>query len=98
MDSELTYESSPEQQDFRKEGAAWLDANAPKRPRRDPDAPEDEEQQLAPEERARRERENREWAMKLGDRGWYTPTVPKDMGGGGRTGQQAVGPNAGLGK
>ena len=98
MDFELTYEYSPEQQEFRKDVAAWLDANAPKRPRRDPDAPEEEEQQLSAEERARRERENREWAMKLGDRGWYTPTVPKDMGGGGLTAQHAVVLNEELGK
>jgi alkylation response protein AidB-like acyl-CoA dehydrogenase len=95
MDFELTYEYSPEQQEFRKEVSAWLDANAPKRPQRDPDAPEEP---MTEEELARRNRENREWAMKLGEKGWYTPTVPKELGGGGLTPQHAVVINEELAK
>jgi acyl-CoA dehydrogenase len=95
MDFELTYEYSPEQQEFRKEVSAWLDVNAPKRPERDPDALEEP---MTEEELARRNSENRAWSIKLGEKGWYTPTVSKELGGGGLTPQHAVVINEELAK
>jgi len=95
MDFELTYEYTPEQQQFRKEIATWLDANAPKRPERDPNVPEEP---LTAEESARRFAENLEWSKKLGAKGWYAPTVPKELGGGGLTPQHTVVINEELAK
>jgi alkylation response protein AidB-like acyl-CoA dehydrogenase len=69
MDFELTYEYSAEQQEFRKEVAAWVEANAPKRPPQD----EDEREDLSTDNR--RSEEARAWSMKLGEKGWFRPCL-----------------------
>ena len=72
-----------EQQEFRKEVRAWLDANIPK----------DFEEKLRPDS-AEQTEEEFHWALafrhKLGAKGWLAPLWPKDLGGGGLTMDQAV--------
>ncbi|MBI2886483.1 MAG: acyl-CoA dehydrogenase family protein [Chloroflexi bacterium] len=72
-----------EQQEFRHEVRAWLDANIPK----------GFEASLPPDS-ANQERAQFEWARefrkKLGAKGWLAPLWPKDLGGGGLSIDQAV--------
>src|SRR3990172_9475610 len=95
MDFEITYEYTREQQEFRKGGAAWLEGNAPKRQSLDDDEPDDPQ---TAEEAATRLAENQALFRKLGEKGWFAPTVPKELGGGGLTPQHAVVINEELGK
>ena len=95
MDFEITYEYTPEQQEFRKGVAAWLEGNAPKRQSLDDDEPDDPQ---TAEEAATRLAENQALFRKLGEKGWFAPTVPKELGGGGLTPQHAVVINEELGK
>jgi len=72
MDFELKY--SPEQEAFRKEVRAFLEANIP------PDLEEPvDPADLSYEQYLMR----RELGRKLGERGWLFPTFPKEYGGGG---------------
>jgi acyl-CoA dehydrogenase len=93
MDFEVRYEYSPEQQEFRKEVSSWLEANAPKRSLNE-DEPDDPQNA---EEAATRLAENLQLNRMLGEKGWFAPTVPKDLGGGGLTAQHAVVLNEELG-
>jgi hypothetical protein len=77
MDFEMRY--TPEQEDFRREVRAWLDANA-----RVPQA-----LLPVPKESMDTTREQFEWSRefhrKLGQKGWFYPTMPTEYGGGGLT-------------
>jgi alkylation response protein AidB-like acyl-CoA dehydrogenase len=84
LDFELSFEYTPEQQEFRKEVVAWLDANAPKRQADDP-AIEPTEEDIQ-----RRIREDMEWQQKLGAKGWLVPTAPKELSGAALPPTQAV--------
>jgi alkylation response protein AidB-like acyl-CoA dehydrogenase len=72
MDFEVTY--TEEQQAFRREVRAWLDANVAPGLTRIPASPEDS---LA------RYRQLRALGRRLGDRGWLYPRAPAQYGGGG---------------
>src|SRR5947209_12077190 len=72
MDFEVTY--TDEQQRFRREVRAWLEANVPAGITRTPASPEDS---LA------RYRELRGLGRKLGEQGWLYPRAPQPYGGGG---------------
>ncbi|MER3397001.1 MAG: hypothetical protein C4315_01250 [Chloroflexota bacterium] len=79
MDFELKY--SPEQEAFRKEVRAFLEANIP------PDLEEPvDPADLSYEQYLMR----RELGRKLGERGWLFPTFPKEYGGGGLPMELAV--------
>ncbi|MBI2887998.1 MAG: acyl-CoA dehydrogenase family protein [Chloroflexi bacterium] len=74
MDFELTY--SQEQEEFRKEVRAWLDANIPR----------EFEDQVPVDQGDGTEAQflwAREFERKLGAKGWFAPTAPKQYGGGG---------------
>ena len=71
MDFEIRY--TQEQESFRKEFRDWLEENLPKVP------PRQDMQLLTKEELAK----GRDFRRKLGERGWYAPTWPKEYGGGG---------------
>jgi len=72
MDFEVTY--TEEQQRFRHEVRAWLDASVPADVRRVP---------VTDDDHLRRYRELRALGRKLGARGWLYPTAPAKYGGGG---------------
>ena len=72
MDFEVTY--TEEQQRFRREVRAWLEANVPADVTRTPESPEDN---------YRRYQELRALGRKLGAKGWLYPTAPAKYGGGG---------------
>jgi alkylation response protein AidB-like acyl-CoA dehydrogenase len=78
MDFEITY--TEEQERFRAEVRAWLDANAPTE-----DLPSDEAEMSEEQRRA-----VREFRRKLGAKGWLAPTWPKEYGGGGLSSAHAV--------
>jgi len=92
MDFELTYEYTAEQQAFRKEVVAWLDASAPKREALDPAI------ELTTEQVEVLDRQDQEWRRLLGSKGWLVPTAPKEMGGSGLTPAHAVVLNEELSK
>jgi len=66
---------------FRAEARDWLEANFPKSLR-------DSEQQMIPGAEALSEDAKR-WKQAMADKGWGTPTWPKQYGGGGLSGPQA---------
>src|SRR5215470_3663941 len=72
MDFEVTY--TEEQQDFRREVRAWLDANVTPGLTRKP---------VSNEDSLRRYQELRAFGRKLGARGWLYPRAPHSYGGGG---------------
>src|SRR6059036_3534531 len=72
MDFEVTY--TEEQQRFRREVRAWLEANVPAAVQRTPTSPEDNYQRYL---------ELRALGRKLGGKGWLYPTAPAKYGGGG---------------
>ena len=72
MDFEVTY--TEEQQRFRREVRAWLEANVPPGVQRTPTSPEDNYQRYL---------ELRAFGRKLGAKGWLYPTAPSKYGGGG---------------
>ena len=72
MDFEVTY--TEEQQRFRSEVRAWLEANVPPDVKRTPTSPEDN---------YRRYQDLRALGRKLGAKGWLYPTAPARYGGGG---------------
>jgi 3-oxocholest-4-en-26-oyl-CoA dehydrogenase alpha subunit len=72
MDFEVTY--TEEQQRFRREVRAWLEANVPPDVGRVPASPEDNTQRYV---------QLRALGRKLGARGWLYPTAPAKYGGGG---------------
>jgi alkylation response protein AidB-like acyl-CoA dehydrogenase len=72
MDFEVTY--SEEQQRFRREVRAWLDANVPPGLTRTPASPADS---------LHRYRQLRALGRSLGDKGWLYPRAPAQYGGGG---------------
>src|SRR5262249_61595443 len=71
MDFEVTY--TEEQQRFRREVRAWLEANVPPSMLRTPTSAEDN---------YRRYLELRDLGKKLGAKGWLYPTAPAKYGGG----------------
>ena len=81
MDFELHY--TQEQEEFRKEVSEWLDANMPLdfEPPEDPDDvdPDSELYKSA-----------LEFRYKLGEKGWFTPTWPREYGGGGLSVDHAI--------
>src|SRR3990170_634643 len=79
MDFELHY--TGEQEEFRKGVQEWLKANLPRdmEPLVDPHHPTPEQYKWA-----------REFRSKLGEKGWWAPTWPKEYGGGGLTLAHAV--------
>ena len=72
MDFEVTY--TEEQQRFRREVRAWLEANVVPSMLRSP---------LDAEDNYRRYLELRDLGRKLGAKGWLYPTAPAKYGGGG---------------
>src|SRR5262249_49879381 len=72
MDFEATY--TEEQQRFRREVRAWLEANVPSSVQRTPVSAEDNYQRYL---------ELRSLGRKLGAKGWLYPTAPAKYGGGG---------------
>ena len=63
---------------FRKEARAWLEANLPPELRKEPDTTlEQMEGGLKPSDAAE------VWRKRIGEKGWGTPTWPKEYGGGG---------------
>ena len=72
MDFEVTY--TEEQQRFRREVRAWLEANVSPSVQRAPTSPEDSYQRYL---------ELRALGRKLGAKGWLYPTAPAKYGGGG---------------
>src|SRR5712691_9085443 len=72
MDFEVTY--TEEQQRFRREVRAWLEASVPAAVQRTPTSPEDNYQRYL---------ELRALGRKLGAKGWLYPTAPAKYGGGG---------------
>src|SRR5262245_48078840 len=72
MDFEVTY--TEEQQRFRREVRAWLEANVPSSVQRTPVSAEDNYQHYL---------ELRALGRKLGAKGWLYPTAPAKYGGGG---------------
>ena len=69
---------------FRAEAREWLEANAPKSIRRQPDMTmEQMEGGLRPTE------DQDLWRKRMGEKGWGTPTWPKQYGGGGLSQAQA---------
>jgi len=63
---------------FRKEAREWLEANFPPQLRKEPDTTlEQMEGGLKPSEAAEL------WRKRIGEKGWGTPTWPKEYGGGG---------------
>ncbi|MFC2072293.1 acyl-CoA dehydrogenase family protein [Chloroflexota bacterium] len=81
MDFELHY--TQEQEEFRKEVQAWLDANIPK----DVELPEDPDDIEPDTDLYKLIRECR---RKLAQKGWWAPTWPKEYGGGGLSMAQAM--------
>ena len=73
MDFELHY--TQEQEEFRKEVRAWLDANIPP----DYETPEDPDD-VDPDSNTYKIA--RELRRKLGEKGWFAPTWPQEYGGG----------------
>ena len=74
MDFEMHY--TKEQEKFRKEVSSWLDANMPP-DFEPPEDPDDVTEDMDIYKFAR------EFRRKLGHKGWYAPTWPKEYGGGG---------------
>ncbi|MGE0543513.1 MAG: acyl-CoA dehydrogenase family protein [Dehalococcoidia bacterium] len=72
MDFEVTY--TEEQERFRAEVRAWLEANVP---------PDIARRTLDAEDSARRYQQQRELGRKLGEKGWLYPFAPVQYGGGG---------------
>src|SRR5947209_9300766 len=72
MDFEVTY--TDEQQRFRREVRAWLEANV---------SPDVQRTPVSPEDNYRRYLELRALGRKLGAKGWLYPTAPAKYGGGG---------------
>ena len=72
MDFELHY--TQEQEEFRKEVRAWLDANIPS----DLEVPEDPDDVTPDSDLYKFAREFR---RKLGEKGWFAPTFPREYGG-----------------
>src|SRR5213594_1169342 len=72
MDFEVTY--TDEQQRFRREVRAWLEANV---------SPDAQRTPVSPEDNYRRYLELRALGRKLGAKGWLYPTAPAKYGGGG---------------
>ena len=69
---------------FRKEARSWLEANFPRELRNEPDMTvEQMEGGVKPTEAADL------WRKRIGEKGWGTPTWPKEYGGGGLTGAEA---------
>jgi alkylation response protein AidB-like acyl-CoA dehydrogenase len=69
---------------FRKEAREWLAANFPAELRKEPDTTlEQMEGGLKPSEAAEL------WRKRIGEKGWGTPTWPKEVGGGGLTQAEA---------
>jgi alkylation response protein AidB-like acyl-CoA dehydrogenase len=62
---------------FRAEARAWIEANFPKSLRRSADTPAD------PEAGEDRSEDAQLWKRRMGEKGWGTPTWPKELGGGG---------------
>jgi len=79
MDFELHY--SEEQEEFRKEVNAWIDANVPPNLEQ-PEDPRNITYELY--------QQAREFRRKLGAKGWLVPTFPKEYGGGGLDVAQAI--------
>jgi alkylation response protein AidB-like acyl-CoA dehydrogenase len=79
MDFEVTY--TEEQQRFRREVRAWLEANVPARIQRAPVSPEDNYQRYL---------ELRALGRKLGAKGWLYATAPAKYGGGGHDVDHAI--------
>jgi alkylation response protein AidB-like acyl-CoA dehydrogenase len=70
-----------ELEDFRSEAAAWLKANFP--------ATLAGKGQLAMSERSTQGADLAAWRKAIGEKGWATPTWPKEYGGGGLSAKQA---------
>jgi alkylation response protein AidB-like acyl-CoA dehydrogenase len=68
---------------FRTEARDWLEANFPPSLRRKGDAPADPEAAERPSE------DQELWRKRMGEKGWGTPTWPKEYGGGGLTPAEA---------
>lgn len=79
MDFEVT--DTEEQQQFRHEVRAWLEANVPDDVRRTP---------VSDADHLRRYRELRSLGRRLGARGWLYPTAPAKYGGGGLDVDRAI--------
>jgi len=79
MDFEVTY--SEEQEHFRAEVRAWMEANVPKDIARTV---------RTPEESAARYAQQRELGRRLGAQGWLYPLAPTEYGGGGLTVDQTI--------
>ena len=79
MDFEVTY--SEEQESFRAEVRAWMEANVPKDIARTVRDPEDS---------ARRYGQQRALGRKLGEKGWLYPLAPREYGGGGLNVDQTI--------
>jgi len=79
MDFELHY--SAEQEEFRKEVNAWIDANVPPNLEQ-PEDPKNITYELY--------QQAREFRRKLGAKGWLVPTFPKEYGGGGLDVAEAI--------
>ena len=86
MDFEVHMTYTEEQERFRKEVREWLEAHAPK-------TKEERERLVGAGARG-----NTPWTRLLGEKGWYVPTAPKELGGGGLTPQHAVVLNEELGR
>jgi len=68
---------------FRAEARGWLEANFPAALRRAADAPADPEAETKPSA------DQELWRKRLGEKGWGTPTWPREYGGGGLTATEA---------
>lgn len=77
MDFEIKREYTPEQQEFRREVRAWLEANVPKLHRPEPGKP------LTREMAIENSKMRKEFRLKMGEKGWRAPRWPKEWGGGG---------------
>ena len=86
MDFEVGMTYTDEQQAFRKEVRTFLDANVPADPK------QREAMSIGGG------RGGHEFARKLGEKGWFVPTVARELGGGGLTPNHAVVLNEELGR
>jgi len=73
---------------FRADARAWLEANYPAE-LRDPKTPVDEEAVWGGRRYVDSKDPLRTWQARMGEKGWTTPTWPKDYGGGGLSAAEA---------
>ena len=84
MDFEIHMTYTEEQETFRNEVRAWLEANVPKLHRAEPGSSLTQQQRLENQEMSK------QYRLKMGEKGWRAPTWPKEWGGGGLSTQQTV--------